>query len=56
MRKRRYAKRQITWFKREERVEFLYVDSFSNRQALLEESLARLAKWGVVKGGTAFEQ
>ncbi|MCU7652363.1 tRNA (adenosine(37)-N6)-dimethylallyltransferase MiaA [Acutalibacter sp. LFL-21] len=53
---RRYAKRQITWFKREERVEFLYVDSFSNHQALLDESLAQLAKWGVVKGGTAFEQ
>ena len=48
---RRYAKRQITWFKREERVEFLYVDSFPNRQALLDESLAQLAKWGVVKGG-----
>lgn len=53
---RRYAKRQITWFNREERVEFLYVDEFPDREALLESSLKLLQKWGVWKGGTAFEQ
>ncbi len=53
---RRYAKRQITWFNREERVEFLYVDEFPDREALLEASLKLLQKWGVWKGGTAFEQ
>lgn len=53
---RHYAKRQITWFKREERVEFLYVDDFPDREALLEASLELLQKWGVWKGGTAFEQ
>ena len=53
---RRYAKRQITWFNREERVEFLYVDDFPDREALLESSLKLLQKWGVWKGGTAFEQ
>lgn len=53
---RRYAKRQITWFNREERVEFLYVDDFPDREALIEASLKLLQKWGVWKGGTAFEQ
>lgn len=53
---RRYAKRQITWFKREERVEFLCVDDFPHRQALLEECLRLLAKWGVWKGVDGIEQ
>ena len=53
---RRYAKRQITWFKREERVEFLYVDDFPDKTALLQASLDLLQKWGVWKGDTAFEQ
>lgn len=53
---RRYAKRQITWFKREERVEFLYVDDFPDKTALPQASLDLLQKWGVWKGDTAFEQ
>ena len=53
---RRYAKRQITWFKREEQVEFLPIDAFPSRQALLEEAVSLLGKWGVWKGGNASEQ
>ncbi len=53
---RRYAKRQITWFKREEQVEFLPIDAFPSRQALLEEAVSLLGKWGVWKGGNACEQ
>ena len=53
---RRYAKRQITWFKREEQVEFLPIDAFPSCQALLEEAVSLLGKWGVWKGGNACEQ
>lgn len=53
---RRYAKRQITWFKREQQVDFLYVDDFPDRQALLQESLQLLKQRGVWKGGPAIEQ
>lgn len=53
---RRYAKRQITWFKREEQVEFLYVDDYPNSRALLEESLRLLEKRQIWKGGKALEQ
>ena len=53
---RRYAKRQITWFKREERTEFLYVDDYPHRQALLEDALEALKRWGVWKGDAACEQ
>lgn len=53
---RRYAKRQITWFKREEQTEFLYVDDYPDRESLLEAALQVLARWDVWKGETAFEQ
>lgn len=53
---RKYAKRQITWFKREEQVEFLYVDDFSNVDDLTEESIKLLKKWNVLKGGEALER
>ena len=53
---RRYAKRQITWFKREEQVEFLYVDDYPNSLALLEESLRLLDKRQIWKGGKPLEQ
>ncbi|MGI6255622.1 MAG: tRNA (adenosine(37)-N6)-dimethylallyltransferase MiaA [Acutalibacter sp.] len=53
---RRYAKRQITWFKRENSVEFLYVDDFVNGEELLEESIRLLKKWNVLKGGEALER
>ncbi len=53
---RRYAKRQITWFSREERVEFLYVDELCRENELLEESLRLLKKWSILEGGNAVEQ
>lgn len=54
---RRYAKRQITWFSREERVWFLYVDELEEKGAsLLEESLRVLQEEGIVKGGKGHEQ
>lgn len=53
---RRYAKRQITWFKREESVEFLYVDDYPDKEALVAEGIRLLKKWNVLKGGEAFER
>lgn len=53
---RNYAKRQITWFKREEQVEFLHVDDFSGMDELAEECVRLLRKWNVLKGGEAHER
>ena len=53
---RRYAKRQITWFKREEQAAFLYIEDYPTKEELLQASLQLLGKWGVWKGGMACEQ
>ena len=36
MQTRRYAKRQLTWFRRDERINFIYIDDYSNSQELLD--------------------
>lgn len=36
MQTRRYAKRQLTWFRRDERINFIYIDDYSNGQELLD--------------------
>lgn len=46
---RRYAKRQLTWFSREENVRFLYVDEFESFSSLLEESVRILELEGFQK-------
>lgn len=35
---RRYAKRQLTWFRRDERIQWLYVDELDGMQNILERS------------------
>lgn len=35
MQTRRYAKRQLTWFRRDERIKFLYIDDYSGAEELL---------------------
>lgn len=41
---RRYAKRQLTWFRRDPRVHWLYPDDYTNPQQLLEEAQQILEK------------
>ena len=53
---RRYAKRQITWFQREEHVSFLYLDQCAEPSQVLEEAEAILREQGLLpaeaQGGT----
>lgn len=46
METRRYAKRQMTWFKREQWVHWLYLDDERNFQAIADEA----AKWVEMQG------
>ncbi len=39
MQTRRYAKRQLTWFRRDERMNFLYIDDYENGNELLNAAL-----------------
>lgn len=36
MQTRRYAKRQLTWFRRDERIKFLYIDDYSSGEELAD--------------------
>ena len=36
MQTRRYAKRQLTWFRRDEKIRFLYIDDYSSGEELLD--------------------
>lgn len=46
METRRYAKRQMTWFKREQWVHWLYLDDERNFQAIADEAV----KWVEMQG------
>lgn len=39
MQTRRYAKRQLTWFRRDERMHFLYIDDYESGEDLLEAAM-----------------
>lgn len=39
MQTRRYAKRQLTWFRKDERINFLYIDDYQNGDELLNAAL-----------------
>ncbi len=39
MQTRRYAKRQLTWFRRDERIKFLFIDEYPEKSDLLNEAL-----------------
>ncbi len=42
MQTRRYAKRQLTWFRRDERIKFLYIDDYDTPDGLINAALAAL--------------
>ena len=39
MQTRRYAKRQLTWFRRDPRMNYLYIDDYKNNDELLNEAI-----------------
>ncbi|WBY64973.1 MAG: tRNA dimethylallyltransferase [Thermocaproicibacter melissae] len=43
---RRYAKRQLTWFRRDESVQWLYVDEFANPDELLAKAASLILQKG----------
>ena len=49
MQTRRYAKRQLTWFRRDERIRFLYIDDYSSGEELLN------AACEIIEGSVADE-
>lgn len=49
MQTRRYAKRQLTWFRRDERINFLYIDDYSSSKELLN------AACEIIERSDAFE-
>ncbi len=50
MQTRRYAKRQLTWFRRDERMNFLYIDDYSSSEDLLD------AACNIVERGVKIEK
>ncbi len=40
MQTRRYAKRQLTWFRRDERIKFLYIDDYADSAELADAAIA----------------
>lgn len=44
MQTRRYAKRQLTWFRRDERIKFLYIDDYSDGEKLLSHAMEIIEK------------
>lgn len=47
MQTRRYAKRQLTWFRRDEKINFLYIDDYSSGEELVEAA-CKLIERGAV--------
>ena len=47
MQTRRYAKRQLTWFRRDEKINFLYIDDYSSGEELIEAA-CKLIERGAV--------
>ncbi|HIS67740.1 MAG TPA: tRNA (adenosine(37)-N6)-dimethylallyltransferase MiaA [Candidatus Gallacutalibacter stercoravium] len=47
---RRYAKRQLTWFRRMEQVRWIYVDECSSPEDMLRQAIAFLRQDGVIAG------
>ena len=46
---RRYAKRQLTWFKRDARIHWIIVDQEEGLDGILQNSLAYLKKQGMIE-------
>ena len=50
MESRRYAKRQLTWFAREQDVRYLYMDELDGVEGALEECMKELENCGLYAG------
>lgn len=49
MQTRRYAKRQLTWFRRDERMNYIYIDEHPNAESLMNEAM------NIIKRSADFE-
>lgn len=45
---RRYAKRQLTWFRRNDSIEWVTIDNFSKKCEIFEKSEKAIAKYGII--------
>lgn len=45
---RRYAKRQLTWFRRDSRIHWLYLDEAEDFSALVEEAVSVIASFDII--------
>lgn len=45
---RRYAKRQLTWFRKNERIQWIIIDDFSQKNEILEKSKKAIAKYEIM--------
>lgn len=45
---RRYAKRQLTWFRRNDSIEWVVIDDFSKKCEILKKSQKAIAKYGIM--------
>jgi tRNA dimethylallyltransferase len=45
---RRYAKRQLTWFRRNDSIEWVVTDDFSKKCEIFEKSEKAIAKYGIM--------
>ncbi len=45
---RRYAKRQLTWFRRNDSIEWIITDDFSKKCEIFEKSEKAIAKYGII--------
>ena len=45
---RRYAKRQLTWFRRNERIRWIIIDDFSKKYEILEKSKKAIANYRII--------
>lgn len=53
---RRYAKRQLTWFNREQDAKFLYVDDYSGKHELAVEAIRLIEQFGIERKVPLIEQ
>ncbi|MEE1012660.1 MAG: tRNA (adenosine(37)-N6)-dimethylallyltransferase MiaA [Acutalibacteraceae bacterium] len=49
MQTRRYAKRQLTWFRRDEKINFLYIDDYANSNDLINAACEIIERRGAVE-------
>lgn len=50
---RHYAKRQMTWFRRNDKINYIYCDSFSSIDDMVSYAVAKIDESGIYKAGEA---